>query len=101
MIFVACPFAAVANASNAFSFITSSEAFASRRSLMPSAVAVCTFKIASASPSASKICDCFFASARRTADSLSPSAIRIGICFSRIIIFICHGIYHYNFISAN
>ena len=82
MIFVALPFAAALKASIALILMTASEGAASLMSLMPSAVAFCTLSIASASPSASRICCCFFASARRMADSFSPSASRIAARFS-------------------
>ena len=74
--------AAAEKASSALILMTASVGLASLMRRIPSAVAVCTFRIASASPSASRICCCFLASARRMADSFSPSASRMAARFS-------------------
>ena len=81
MIFVACPSAAFAKASRLFSLSTASSAPASLSIRMPSAVACCTFMIASAWPSASRIIFSFCASARRIADCFSASASKIAAAF--------------------
>ena len=92
-IFVAFPSAAFSNASSSFIVRTASSAPASFRKRIPSAFACCTFMMASALPSASRIvasfcasafriAACFSASASRIADSLWPSATRIVDFFS-------------------
>ena len=77
MIFVALPSAAFAKASRLFNWRTAESAPASRMNLIPSALACWIFKIACASPSASRIFASFTASAWRIADCLSASACRI------------------------
>ena len=69
IIFVALPSAAFSKLSSAFIAIYGSLGFESLILLIPSATAVCTAIIASASPSASLIAACFLASARSIADS--------------------------------
>lgn len=82
IIFVALPSAAFSKLSSALSAIYGSPGFDSFILRIPSATAVCTVMIASASPSASFMAACFLASALRIADSFSPSARRIADFFS-------------------
>jgi len=82
MIFVAFPSAALANASRLFNVRTTSSAPAFLIYSIPSAVAFCTERIASACPSASLIRFCFSASAFRIAACLDASASRITDSFS-------------------
>ena len=81
MILVALPSAAFSNASRLLSVSTALSAPASFRNLRPSAVACCTLRIASASPSASRIIFSFSASAWRMAACLFASASRMTDCF--------------------
>ena len=90
---MAWPSATFSKASRLFNFRTAASAPASFSILIPSAFACCTLRMASASPSASRIifsfsasarrmAACLSASARRIADSLAPSASRILAFFS-------------------